>query len=275
MQLIKLHIVTSLIIEAVKAETFIRGAVIKASDDKANAMVYQSQAGDELVHERKLKRNLYSAAEELKTYLSDYLEILGPASADNNIESEVNWETESLDIELIVSRRFNKSYTNSLARLCSRFIEDSMIIMWFKTVDPNQAQVYVTSLETTKTAIQRCFNKLPPNLPPVPYTYELDINATSCTMEPNHRFKVHYTIGDDSIDDIQAESSDNKIASVERTGSKIFSIYSHLAGTATVKVFSKHREEIYKEVTVTVELPAETEDPDAGSLDGITYVDDN
>lgn len=262
MQLVKLHIITSLIIEAVKAETYIRGAVIKASDDKTNAMVYQTQAGDETVHERKLRRNLFSATEELKTYLSDYLEIIGNASGDNNIDAILNEQNETLDIELIVSSRFNKSYTDSLARLCSRFIEDTMCIMWYRAVDPNQAQVYTISLDTTKNAIQRCFNKLPPNMPAIPYTYQVMLDVTECTLEPNQRQKVHYTIDDDAIDDILAKSSDTSIASVERTGSKIFSIYSHLAGEAVITIYSKHREEIHNTVNVTVALPPETEDDD-------------
>ena len=274
MQLVKLHIITSLIIEAVKAETYIRGAVIKASDDKTNAMVYQSQAGDETVHERKLKRTLYSATEELKTYLTDYLDIIGYSSADNNIESTIDETAETLDIDIIVSDRFNKSYTDALARLCSRFIEDSMIIAWFRTVDPNQAQVYMGALETTKMAIQRCFNKLPPNLPPIPYPYEITIDALEWTTEPNHRKKITYSITDDAIDDVEAVSSNTAVASVQRTGSNIFSIYSHLAGTATVTIYSKHKEDIQATVAVTVNLPTPSEDQSYNMLDGIVYVDD-
>ena len=277
MQLIKLHIITSLIIEAVKAETYIRGAVIKATDDKTNAMVYQSQAGDEKVHERKLMRNLYQATEELKTFLSDYLDIIGYANADNNIESEIDEESQTLDISIIVSNRFNKSYTESLARMCSRYIEDSMIISWFLPVDPNQAQVYRLSLETTKQAIQRCFNKLPPIVPAIPYPYRITASISEHTMYPNHRVKVTYTIGDDAIDDVQAKSSDTSIATVQRTGSKIFSIYSHLAGNATISLYSKHKEEIKATVAITVVLP-DGDDEGGGSgddtLDGITYVDD-
>ena len=275
MQLVRLHIITSLIIEAVKAETYIRGAVVKAADDKTNAMVYQSQAGDETVHERKLKRTLYTATEELKTYLSDYLDIIGYANADNNIESTIDEAAETLDISLIVSDRFNKSYTDSLARLCSRFIEDNMIISWFLTVDPNQAQVYRLSLETTKQAIQRCFNKLPPNLPPIPYPYKITLDVTEWNAEPNHRKKVTYTIGDDAIDDVQAKSSDTSIATVERTGAKIFSIYSHLAGTAVITIYSKHKEEIKATVNVTVTLhDSGGDDSGDDTLDGIIYVDD-
>lgn len=275
MQLIKLHIITSLIIEAVKAETYIRGAVIKATDDKTNAMVYQSQAGDEKVHERKLMRNLYQATEELKTFLSDYLDIIGYANADNNIESEIDEEAQTLDISIIVSNRFNKSYTESLARLCSRYIEDSMIISWFLPVDPNQAQVYRLSLETTKQAIQRCFNKLPPIVPAIPYPYSITASISEHTMYPNHRVKVTYTIGDDAIDDVQAKSSDTSIATVQRTGSKIFSIYSHLAGNATISLYSKHKEEIKATVNVTVILPDSGGDDSGGdTLDGIIYVDD-
>jgi hypothetical protein len=278
MQLVKLHIITSLIIEAVKAETYIRGAVVKAADDKTNAMVYQSQAGDEKVHERKLMRNLYHATEELKTYLTDYLDIIGYANADNNIESTIDEAAQTLDIEIIVSERFNKSYTESLARLCSRYIEDSMIISWFLPVDPNQAQVYRMSLETTKQAIQRCFNKLPPIVPAIPYPYSITPSVLEHTMNPNHRLKVTYAIGDDAIDDVQAKSSDTSIASVRRTGSKIFSIYSHLTGEATITLFSKHKEEIKATIAISVVLPDEGGDDDddgGGTIDGITYIDDN
>ena len=150
-----------------------------------------------------------------------------------------------------------------------------MIISWFLTVDPNQAQVYRLSLETTKTAIQRCFNKLPPNLPPIPYPYSITLDVSSWSTEPNHRKKVTYTIGDDAIDDVVAKSSNPSIATVARTGGHIFSIYSHLSGTATVYIYSKHKEEIRATVTVNVVLPEDDDDPDeGGSIDGIIWVED-
>jgi len=275
MQLVKIHIITSLILEAVKAETYIRGAVVKASDNRTGAMVYQSQAGDETAHERKLRRTLFTATEELKTYLSDYLDIIGYSSADNNVESTIDEEAETLDIKLIVSDRFNKSYTESLAKLCSKFIEDSMIVSWYLAVDPNQAQVYTAALEATKAAIQRCFNKLPPIIPPIPYPYSITLDITEVEMYPNRRRKVTYTIGDDAIDDVVAKSSNPSIATVARTGGHIFSIYSHLSGTATVYIYSKHKEEIRATVTVNVVLPEDDDDPDeGGSIDGIIWVED-
>jgi len=106
---ITLTLIKPLIIESVKNETFFSGQVQKAADQKLIAAAYHEQAGDDTYQERMLERGLYTALEELKTWLSDYLSTTGFSSADNSIGSSIDGDT--ILIHLNVSERFNKGYT--------------------------------------------------------------------------------------------------------------------------------------------------------------------
>ena len=115
-QTISLTLVKSLIIQSVKNETFLKGQLDKADKDSLIATAYHEQAGDEAYQEAILSRGLYTNLEELKTHFSDYLTSSGQSSADNIYSDE---EDGNIIIKLVVSDRFNKGYTQSLARLSS------------------------------------------------------------------------------------------------------------------------------------------------------------
>ena len=47
MRTIVLNLIPSLIIEAVKGETYLKGKVDKSADERASALAYNEQAGDD------------------------------------------------------------------------------------------------------------------------------------------------------------------------------------------------------------------------------------
>ena len=133
---ISLQFVTSAILDNVKSETFLRGQVEKAANEKAISEAYHEQAGDETYQNRLLNRGLYTNLGELKTHLSDYLTSSGQSSADNITQSEDNG---IITITLLVSDRFNTGYTDTLAKLCSKYIEECMLMDWWKPINEKQS----------------------------------------------------------------------------------------------------------------------------------------
>lgn len=163
MKTIKLTLIKSLIIESVKNETYQKGQVDKASKENASALAFHEQAGDESHHLRMLQRGMYTAYADLQTQLSTYLSDSGSPVGDNLIETE---ETEdNFKLLLQVSDRFNDGYTNSLALLCSKYIEESMLVDWWKPIDKEKAATYLAFQEKDLAGIRRCFNKRAPHRP--------------------------------------------------------------------------------------------------------------
>jgi hypothetical protein len=114
---ITLTLVKSVILANVKNETFLRGQVIKAADQKLITEAYHEQAGDEAYQEAILSRGFYTNLEELKTHSSDYLTSAGQSSGDN-INSEESGD--NIVLTLIVSDRFNSGYVDSIAKLSAK-----------------------------------------------------------------------------------------------------------------------------------------------------------
>lgn len=248
-QTITLTLVKSLIYESVKNETYLRGNVEKAADQKATVMAYHEQAGNEEYHERLLERGLYTALEELKTQFSDYLSTSGFSSADNSIDSTEN--NGNIIIHLKVSDRFNKGYTQSLARLSSKYIEESMLMDWWKPINEKQSALYSQFVERDLSAIKRCFNKTAPSAPTVPYTTKLETTGTSIELEPGELATVTYTLSDGAIDDIECMVEDRTLIDVGRS-EEGFTLYGKLRGHTYIKMYSRHNPDIDKMIHVYV-----------------------
>ena len=72
---ITLNLNKLLIIEAVKADTFLTGQIDKAEDAVKNAsLAYNEQAGDETYQERKLIRTLRSAVAKFEANLAEFVD---------------------------------------------------------------------------------------------------------------------------------------------------------------------------------------------------------
>lgn len=85
MKTIQLTILRSTIIDAVKSETLITSNADRAADEKATRLAYQEAIGDDDFVERKLERDMLTAAEELKTFFSDYVMQSKQSTADNAV----------------------------------------------------------------------------------------------------------------------------------------------------------------------------------------------
>lgn len=248
-QTITLTLVKPLILESVKNETFFRGNMDKSADQKATTMAYHEQAGNEPYQERMLARGLYTALEDLKTYLSDYLSSTGNTSADNNIGSTE--EGDNIIINLKVSDRFNRGYTTSLARLSSKFIEESMLMDWWKPVNEKQSALYAQFVERDLAAIRRCFNKTAPTAPTIPYPTSLNTTGTSVAVTVGGEYTVTYTISEGAIDDIECRVGDPTLLLVGRSDEG-FTIRGIRLGHTYIELYSRHNSELTKRLHVYV-----------------------
>ncbi len=247
-QTITLILVKSLIIESVKNETFFRGLVEKAADQKALTVAYHEQAGNETYQERLLLRGLYTNLSNLKTHLSDYLSISDQSSDDNNIDSKE--EEGNIILYLTVSDYFNKGYADPLAKLCSKYIEEAMLMDWWKPVNEKQSDLYAQFVERDLTAIKRCFNKKPPCYPKYPYTRHISIMASVLNVKVGHAYTLTYTIDNGAEDDILARLNNHNI----KTGKSKegFIVKGQHPGSTLLTLFSKHDEDI--SVTVLIHI---------------------
>jgi hypothetical protein len=284
MQTIKLNLIPSLILEAVKSETFFKGKVDKAADERAGALAYNEQAGDDTYQERKLQRGLVEGIEQLKTYLSDFIDPTGYTTADNGIKSTLDDVHDTLTIELLVSDRFNRAFTDSLARLSARYITNLMIADWYSLINPKLAENVAPRLAQDKLDIMRCFNKKAPLAPSVPYTQHVKIDVEKGVFDDlpegleitlytesgeivhipddvldqetlyiseGKEVQIPYTIDEEVIDDIEAATMHHKVAIVERRRSG-FVLIGKFKGETKLKLFSRHDDSVFDEVKVNV-----------------------
>ncbi len=237
-----------LIFNSVKNETFLRGQVIKAADGKLITEAYHEQAGDEAYQERILSRGLYTNLEELKTYLSDYLADSGQSSADNIYTDE---EGDNIILFLVVSDRFNHGYTTSLARLASKYIEEAMLMDWWKPINEKQSALYAQFVERDLAAIKRCFNKTAPVAPSYKYPTSLNVIGSAIDIGVGEEHTVTYTISDGAIDDIEIRIEDTNICQAGRT-SEGFTVIGKQLGHTYIQLYSRHNEELTDTVHVYV-----------------------
>lgn len=249
MKTITLTLVKPLIIESVKNETFFRGNVDKAADQKAITVAYHEQAGDDTYQERLMERALYSALEELKTHLSDYLSTSGCSTADNSIESSDDGD--NIIIHLTVSDRFNQGYTQSLARLCAKYVEESILMDWWKPVNEKQSALYAQFVERNLTSIRRCFNKTAPAVPTVPYTTVLKTTGSAIELEVGEQATVTYELSDGAIDDIECRVEDRTLIDVDRTRCGFKVIGKH-RGHTHIQLYSRHNEDLKELIHVYI-----------------------
>ena len=245
---ILLQLSKSAILANVKSETFLRGQVEKAADQKAIAVAYHEQAGNETYQERLLERGLHTNLEELKTHLSDYLSTNGYSAADNISSTE---EGDLIKITLLVSDRFNNGYTTSLARLSSKYIEEAMLMDWWKPINEKQSALYAQFVERDLTAIKRCFNKTAPIAPSVPYTSKLETVGTAIDIGIGEEHTVTYIISDGAIDDIEVRVEDRRLIDVGRSEDG-FTIIGRQYGHTWIQLYSRHNEDLTATIHVYV-----------------------
>jgi hypothetical protein len=245
---ISLQFVKSAILDNVKSETFLRGQVEKAANEKAITEAYHEQAGDETYQNRLLNRGLYTNLGELKTHLSDYLTSSGQTSADNITETENDG---IITITLLVSDRFNTGYTDTLAKLCSKYIEEAMLMDWWKPINEKQSALYAQFVERDLSAIKRCFNKTAPVAPSYKYPTKLEVNGSAIDIGIGEEHTITYSISDGAIDDIEISIEDEHLISAGRT-SEGFTVIGRQLGHTYIQLYSRHNEELARTLHVYV-----------------------
>lgn len=246
---ITITLVKPLIIETVKNETFHKGNIDKAIDPKAVTLAYQEQAGNEAYHERIIERGLYLAVEELKTNLAEYISTSGYTTADNSIDSSDDGN--NIIINLKVSDRFNRGFTQSLARLSSAYVENSILMDWWKTINEKQSALYAQFVDRNLAAIKRCFNKTAPTAPSVPYTSYLRTTGSAIELEIGEVATVTYEISDGAIDDIECRVEDRTLIDTGRS-EEGFVIKGRQRGHTYIELYSRHNPELTRKVHVYI-----------------------
>lgn len=257
--IIKFQIVKSLVVEAVKSATYLKGKMDLAADDKAAKISSQETAGDDEVHERTLTHDFDSALEILKTFFVDYLVPTPQTVGDNAIYYGTNTD-DIVEFTLSVSRRYNGTLTDALARLSARYVEDYMIYQWWlKTTNLKQAEPYQATLAVDEQAIRKCFVMSGPTLPTTPYPTELTVKVNGegtegeVTLEKGEEATLSYSLNAGAIDDIEARSEDPSMVEIHRCRDRrSFTLVPKNTGFCKVKLWSRHSDKLDFECNVIV-----------------------
>lgn len=249
--IIKFQIIKSVVIEAVKSATYLKGKVDSAADDKATKISYQETAGDDEVHERTLTHDFDTALEVLKTFFVDYIVPTPQTIGDNTIYYGKKTD-DVVEFTLDVSRRYNGTLTDALARLSARYIEDYIIYQWWlKTTNLKQAEPYQATLSVDEVAIRKCFVLSGPTVPTVPYPTDLTVKVDGegvegeITIEKGEDYTLSYTINDGAIDDVEARSEDHSIVEIHRCRERrSFTLRPVNTGFCQIKLWSRHSDKL-------------------------------
>lgn len=256
---IKFQIIKSVIIEAVKAATYLKGKIDEAAAQPGQRTPYFETAGDDEVHERTLDRDLTTALEKAKIIFVDYFVPTAQTIGDNAIY--YNGKTNDIvEFTLNVSRRYNGSLTDTLARLVAKFVEDSMCYEWWlKIGNLNQAAPYQSAVAADELAIRRCFVLSGPVVPTInfPTTLTAKVDGTDAegeiTMRVDEDATVSYSIDAGAVDDIEARTGDPSVVVIARDEApKTFMLVPRNTGVAEIRLFSRHTDNVCVNFTVIV-----------------------
>lgn len=249
--IIKFQIVKSVIVEAVKAATYLKGKFDEAASQPGQRAPYFETAGDDEVHERTLDRDFITALEKAKTIFVDYLVPTAQTIGDNAIYYG-SQSDDIVEFTLNVSRRYNGSLTDTLARLVSKFVENSMCYEWWlKIGNLNQAAPYKSDLVADEAAIRRCFVLSGPVVPTMKYPTSIVARADGLPttgeieVERGSHTTLSYELNNGAIDDIEARSMCPSIISVMRDhSSRAFCLSAEDTGFTSVRLFSRHNDDV-------------------------------
>lgn len=148
-----------LIIEAVKAETYIGVETGKTADN--TGATFNAIAGDSDTHKRKLERILKAALGSLETAMLDFV----PSSEDNGIDDNLSSSaTQEFTISIKVGDRLNKSVGVLLSTLFREYIINKMISLWWAAVPDRKNDVaqYMQLANECLANIRSCLLKRAP-----------------------------------------------------------------------------------------------------------------
>lgn len=155
---ITLSLKKSLILEAVKADTYQSGLVDKADDPVKNAaLAYNEQAGDEKYQERKLVRFLRSGLARFAAAMNEFVD-----SEDGSISYTLTDNADAITIMVVVSDRYNDGLAQPLSSFAEEYVSYTMDYMWWQSIKPALAKDYFGYAQDTLTQIRLCLAKTAP-----------------------------------------------------------------------------------------------------------------
>ena len=168
-----IEILRSVIVDAVKTDTHIKGTIDKSIDEKASRVAYNETAGDEAYHLRKIDRTITASAENLVAEISDML------SGNTEINPDYS-DPSKIKISVGVDARFNTSFAPTLARLSSEYITNYVLVLWWGAITngQNQVQFYSQLSNSYLNYIRKCFNKVAPAAPTKKNASGQDVEAS-------------------------------------------------------------------------------------------------
>jgi hypothetical protein len=168
---ITLSLKKSLILEAVKADTFQSGQVDKSADPVKNAaLAYNEQAGDETYQERKLLRFLRSGLARFAAAMNEFVD-----SEGGSITYSLTDTGDEITIRVVVSNRYNSGLAQPLSSFAEEYITYTMDYMWWQSIKPAFAKDYFSYAQDTLAQIRLCLAKTAPAASSSNYT---DITGT-------------------------------------------------------------------------------------------------
>ena len=224
-----LNLNKKLIIESVKADTYITGAIDKSADGVKNAaLAYNEQAGDDLYHERKLVRTLGEAVGALEAQFAEFID----TSVENGLSdtlAQADTHDGAFTITIVVSDRYNNGLAYPLAQLSQGYIINKMLYYWWQSIRPALAKDYLAFSAESLTNIRMSLAKTAPAVSSANYedvTGDVTNNNTGTviTVASLALAGGKYTITKDSLanalaaNNMTVECSDPSVAMVVRDG---------------------------------------------------------
>ncbi len=258
----KLTLYKSLILESVKVDTYLKSVIDRSSDDKATQLAYHEAAGDEETHQRKLLRGIDISLAQLKEEIANFL-CYANVSSGNNVYSEIdNSNNDIIYLYLVLDNRFNTSMLEPLAKMCSKYIEDNTIRLWYSALGiGNQIELYNAACVADLLDIKSAFTKKAPVAVHIPYTAKINVSPGSVISVPRgESVTVTYTIDEGAVDDIEAEYAayrcngrpQHLCIKVTRGQGCNFFIEGIYPGAAEIALYSAHDEDVRTTIKVTV-----------------------
>lgn len=168
---ITLSLKKSLILEAVKADTYQSGLVDKAADPVKNAsLAYNEQAGDETYQERKLVRFLRSGLARFAAAMNEFVD-----SENGSISYTLTDNADAITIKVVVSDSYNDGLAQPLSSFAEEYVSYTMDYMWWQSIKPALAKDYFGYAQDTLTQIRLCLAKTAPASSSSSYT---DVTGT-------------------------------------------------------------------------------------------------
>lgn len=161
----------SLVLEAVKADTYQSGLVDKAADPVKNAaLAYNEQAGDEKYQERKLVRFLRSGLARFAAAMNEFVDY-----ESGSISYTLSDSSDAITIKVVVADRYNDGLAQPLSSFAEEYVSYTMDYMWWQSIKPALAKDYFGYAQDTLTQIRLCLAKTAPASSSSSYT---DVTGT-------------------------------------------------------------------------------------------------